>query len=174
MPSFPPRDELVARVGSTLKTVDTFRRAGILHPGRPDRLVGSALALIRFGATPAAGYAASALRYPDEPAVIDELGTLTFQEVNERSNALAHALRADGIGQGDSVGVMCRNHRGWIDVVVACSKLGAHALFLNTAFSGPQLTDVAKREKPKAVVYDFEFAGLVREAGRRRKRYVAW
>src|SRR5436305_7718563 len=103
MPSLPPPDQLVAKVGSTLKTVDTLRRAGILHPGRPDRLLSSALALLRFGATPAAGYAASALRYPDEPAVIDELGTLTFREVDERSNALAHALREDGIEEGDSV-----------------------------------------------------------------------
>ena len=69
---------------------------------------------------------------------------------------------------------MCRNHRGWIDAVVACSKLGANALFLNTAFSGPQLADVAKREKPKALVYDAEFAELLKDAGKRRKRYVAW
>jgi acyl-CoA synthetase (AMP-forming)/AMP-acid ligase II len=174
MPSIPPPEELLARVGSTLKTVDTFRRAGILHPGRPDRLVGSALAIIRYGATPAAGYAASALRYGDEPAVIDELGTLTFREVHDRTNALAHALEDDGIGAGDSVAVMCRNHRGWIDAVVAASKLGADAVFLNTAFSGPQLADVAKREKPKALIYDSEFAELIKEAGKRRKRYVAW
>jgi acyl-CoA synthetase (AMP-forming)/AMP-acid ligase II len=174
MPSLPSADQLVARVRSTLRTVDTLRRAGILHPGRPDRLLGSALALIRFGPTPAAGYAASALRYPDEPAVIDELGTLSFREVDARANALAHALRDDGVGEGDRVAVMCRNHRGWVDVVVACAKLGADALFLNTAFSGPQLADVAGREKPKALVYDSEFTDLVRDAGRRRKRYVAW
>ena len=33
--------------------------------------------------------------------------------------------------------IMCRNHRGFIDATVACSKLGAHALYLNTAFAGP-------------------------------------
>jgi acyl-CoA synthetase (AMP-forming)/AMP-acid ligase II len=174
MPSLPPPDELVSRFGSTLKTVDTFRRAGILRLGRPDRLVCTALALIRFGATPAAGYAASARRHPDAPAVIDELGTLTFREVDERTNALAHAMGGDGITAGDSVAVMCRNHRGWIDAVVACSKLGADALFLNTAFSGPQLADVAEREKPKALVYDSEFAGLIKQAGKRRKRYNSW
>jgi fatty-acyl-CoA synthase len=58
--------------------------------------------------------------------------------------------------------------------VVACSKLGANALFLNTAFSGPQLADVAAREKPKAVIYDHEFAEVLRGATRRRKRYIAW
>ena len=57
---------------------------------------------------------------------------------------------------------------------VACSKLGANALFLNTAFSGPQLADVAKREKPKAVIYDHEFAEVLKDAVARRKRYIAW
>ena len=102
--------------------------------------------------------------FPDEPAMIDELGTLSFREVDERTNALAHALAADGIEAGDGVAIMCRNHRGWIDAVLACSKLGANALFLNTAFSGPQLTDVAKREKPKAVIYDQEFAEVLKDA----------
>ena len=61
---------------------------------------------------------------------------------------------------------MARNHRGFVDAVVACSKLGAHALFLNTSFSGPQLADVAEREKPKAIIYDEEFAEVL--ARRRR------
>ena len=52
---------------------------------------------------------------------------------------------------------MCRNHRGFIDATVACSKLGAHALYLNTAFAGPQITEVVKREKPVALIYDAEF-----------------
>src|SRR4029079_13978986 len=96
------------------------------------------------------------------------------QEVDERSNALARAFAADGVQTGDGVAIMCRNHRGWIDAVLACSKLGANALFLNTAFSGPPLTDVARREKPRAVVYDQEFAAVLKDAGRRRRRYVAW
>ena len=58
---------------------------------------------------------------------------------------------------------MCRNHRGFIDATVACSKLGAGALYLNTAFAGPQITDVLKREDPVAVIYDEEFSGLVSE-----------
>ena len=69
---------------------------------------------------------------------------------------------------------MCRNHRGFIDAVIAASKVGANVLFLNTAFSGPQLADVAKREKPKALIYDHEFEELIHDASRRRKRYIAW
>ena len=165
---------LATEVQTKLQTLVTLTRAGIVHPERPDHLWHTARALLRYGTTPAAGYSAAARNHADEPAVIDEIGTLSFKEVEERTNALAHGLAADGIGEGDGVAIMCRNHRGWIDTVVACSKLGANALFMNTAFSGPQLTDVAKREKPKAVVYDHEFAEVLADAAYRRKRYVAW
>src|SRR4051812_24696967 len=173
-PTIPNPSQLATQAHTKLHTLVTLTRAGIVHPERPDHLWHTARALLRYGTTPAAGYTAAARIHPDEPAVIDELGTISFKQLDERTNALAHALAADGVEEGDGIALMCRNHRGWIDTVVACSKLGANALFLNTAFSGPQLTDVVKREKPKAIVYDFEFAEVLADAGRRRKRYVAW
>lgn len=166
----PAPGEVVTKV----ETLLTLTRAGIVHPERPDHLFNTVRALMRYGTTPAAGFAAAARNYANEPALIDELGTLTFKEVHERSNALARGLAKDGIKPGDNVAIMCRNHRGWVDATVACSKLGANALFLNTAFSGPQLADVAKREKPKAVIFDHEFEEVLHDASRRRKRYVAF
>jgi acyl-CoA synthetase (AMP-forming)/AMP-acid ligase II len=167
-------DKVKTQVTTKLFTAKTLAEAGILRPTRPDHIVGAVRALLRFGPTPAGGYTASFERYADDTAIIDERGTLTFREVHERTNALAHALQAEGIGVGDSIGLMCRNHRGFIDAVIAASKVGANVLFLNTAFSGPQLADVAKREKPKALIYDHEFEELIHDASRRRKRYIAW
>src|SRR5919202_1405115 len=161
-------------VTTKLHTVYALTNAGIIRPHRPDRVARIALEFLRWGPTPAAGYGSNAVRYPNDTAIVDELGTLTFREVHERTNALAHALADDGIGVGDGVAIMCRNHRGFIDAYVAVSKLGANALFLNTAFSGPQITDVAEREEPKAIIFDHEFADLVKDAGKGRKRYVAW
>jgi acyl-CoA synthetase (AMP-forming)/AMP-acid ligase II len=162
------------RVLLKLFTARTLIRAGVVGGTRPDRLVQAAKALRAFGPTPAAGYTVSAIRYPDAPAVIDEAGTLTFAEVHRRTNALAHALAAEGVRQGDTVATMCRNHRGWLQTTITLSKLGAHALHLNTAFAAPQLAEVAAREEPVALVYDAEFADLVRDAGEGRRRYVAW
>ena len=170
----PKPSELATQAQTKLQTLVTLTRAGIVHPERPDHVWHTVAALLKFGTTPAAGYIGAAKKFPNEPAIIDELGTLTFKQVDERTNALAHAFSRDGIEEGDGVAIMCRNHRGWIDAVVACSKLGANALFMNTAFSGPQLTDVAKREKPKAIVFDQEFAEVLADAGKRRKRYIAW
>src|SRR5215210_5855273 len=118
---------LPGRLLNSAFVVRTAARAGLLAPSRPDRVVGAATALLRFGITPAAGYTAAAARYPGDVALIDERGTLTFREVDERSNALARALSDAGVDEGDGVALMVRNHRGWVETVTACSKLGANA-----------------------------------------------
>jgi fatty-acyl-CoA synthase len=161
-------------LGTKLHTARTLIGAGIVRPERPDKMARTLLALARWGPTPAAGYVAAAIRFPSEPAIMDELGTLTFEDVHRRTNALAHAFSDAGIKEGDSAALMIRNHRGFIDATVALSKLGAHALYLNTAFAGPQITEVVQREKPVALIFDEEFAELVEDAGKRRKRFIAW
>ena len=84
----------------------------------------------------------TAARAPHQTAVIDELGALSYGELDRRANALAASLAAHGIRPGDGVAIMCRNHRGFMDATVAVSRLGAHALYLNTMFAAPQLADV--------------------------------
>jgi acyl-CoA synthetase (AMP-forming)/AMP-acid ligase II len=165
---------VAGRLAYTLGSARILVDRGVVRPIRPDRLMHVMSTLARWGRSPAAGYISAAHRFPDEPSVVDELGTLSFAEVNARSNALAHALSDEGIKEGDGVGIMCRNHRGFVEATVAISKLGADALYLNTAFAAPQLTEVVKREKPAALIYDEEFGELLEDAGKRRKRFVAW
>jgi acyl-CoA synthetase (AMP-forming)/AMP-acid ligase II/uncharacterized membrane protein len=163
-----------AVTGQAVEAARVFARAGLIAPMRPDRAVRAGLELARFGPTPAAGYGASAARTPNAVAIVDELGELTFAEVHARTNALARGLADAGVREGDGVAIMCRDHRGFIEATVAVSKLGAHALYMNTSFAAPQLAEVVEREGTNAIVYDEEFAELLREAGRRRKRFVAW
>lgn len=146
----------------------------MIAPTRPDRALRAVRALRQWGPTPAAAYTGSAARYPQRPALVDDRGALTFEQVHLRSNALAHGMAAEGIREGDSVAIMCRNHRGFVEATIACSKLGAGALYLNTAFAGPQIADVMRREDPRALIYDHEFADLVREGGEGRTRFVGW
>jgi fatty-acyl-CoA synthase len=161
-------------VEGRLEAARVLMRAGLIKPDRPDKIVRALMTLREWGRTPAAGYVSGAILRPDEVSIIDELGTLTFREVNRRTNALANALADEGVTEGDGVGIMCRNHRYFIEATVACSKLGAHALYLNTAFAGPQLTEVVKRESPRALIFDEEFTDLLADAGKQRKRFIAW
>ena len=164
----------VTSIPRQLNAIRVLADTGILHPGRPDRFVGGALALARWGATPAAGYASAAARYPDDIGLIDDLGALTFRQIHERSNALAHGMRELGVSAGDGVAILCRNHRGFIDATLAASKLGANVLYLNTGFSAPQTCDVLDREQAAAVVFDSEFTDVVAGAAEGRVQVVAW
>jgi acyl-CoA synthetase (AMP-forming)/AMP-acid ligase II len=152
---------MTTRARDAAVSLKTLTAAGIVRPYGPRTLAGIVGALRKWGTTPAGGFKSLALRMPDGIAIIDERGQVTFGELHRRTNALAHALAARGVSEGDGVAVMCRNHRGFIEASIAINKLGADVLYLNTAFAGPQLADVVAREKPRVVIYDEEFADLL-------------
>ena len=152
----------------------TFTEVGLVRPMRPDKLARVVERYVRLGASPALGSASNAITAPDRVAIIDEAGSLTWERTHRRSNALARALRDEGVEAGDGVAIMCRNHRYFIEATMACAKLGATALYLNTAFAGPQLSDVMEREKPTVLVYDQEFTELLSEVTEDLSRFVAW
>ncbi len=164
----------LGRLDDAAFNIRVLIEAGVLGPTRPDKLARTMRELLRWGASPASGIAGAAILHPDEPAVEDEAGSLTFSELHRRSNALARGLAAAGVREGDGVAIMCRNHRGFIEATLACSKLGAHGLYMNTAFAGPQLTEVVEREEPVALIFDQEFTELLADAGRDVWRFVAW
>lgn len=67
---------------------------------------------------------------PDRPMYVweDERGnvdTVTYEEMARRSNRLANAMRAQGIGEGDVVGLVFPMHPNGFAAAVACLRLGA-------------------------------------------------
>ncbi|WP_082587213.1 AMP-binding protein [Nocardioides sp. Soil774] len=164
---------LAGAVAGAGTTVRVLGRAGVIRPYGPRTLVDIGRVVLRWGTGPAGGFATLAARSPHQVGVVDELGELTWGELHRRSNSLARALAERGVGEGDSVAVMCRNHRGFIDASIAVAKLGADILYLNTAFAGPQLVDVLEREAPRLVIHDEEFAGLLAGADLDH-RVLAW
>jgi fatty-acyl-CoA synthase len=148
--------------------------AGVLRPVRPDKLVRMLRELRRWGASPAAGITSAAILNPERAMLIDEDGSVTFAEMHRRSNALARALADEGVGPGEGVAIMCRNHRRFVDATLAVAKLGATGLYMNTAFSGPQLAGVVEREEPAVLIYDEEFEELLGEASSGLRSFVGW
>ncbi len=157
-----------------LEIARTLLGTGMVRVERPDKVARALGTLRRWGSSSAAAYAISAIRYPERVAIVDERGTLTFAEVDARTNALARALSEAGVREQDGVALMCRNHRGYIEATVACAKLGAGVLYLNTAFAAPQIADVLRREAPVALIYDEEFAELAGDGAQGMRRFVGW
>ncbi|HYI35455.1 MAG TPA: AMP-binding protein [Thermoleophilaceae bacterium] len=157
-----------------VRAVRVLGRAGVLRPVDPLTGLRMGGALRRWGKGLAGVVAAAAARDGDRISLIDELGPVTAAELHERSSALALALAERGVGPGDGLGLLCRDHRFFAEAAVAAGKLGADLLLLNTSFSGPQLQDVLQREGARVLVHDAEFDGLVEPTPGSVLRVLAW
>ena len=96
-------------------------RSGMIAPARPDRLLRAAWELTQWDATLAAGCTIAATMHPDDPFIVDERGRSTFGEVDRRTNALARELNRRGVEPGDRVAILCRNHAGLAEAILASS-----------------------------------------------------
>ena len=164
---------LAARGVRESRSLAYVARSGLLSPQPPQRLLALAAAYTRNGQMGAA-IATAAILHGDRPALVDELGTLTFKQLDARADALACALLDRGVGADDCIGILCRNHRGFLDIAFAAGKLGARALYLNTDFAGPQLRDVCAREGVSLLVCDEEYAELLGGLAPRHGHLIAW
>jgi len=136
-----------------------------LRPERPDRMVRAMAAMAAWGPTMAGGIAAATARYPTAAALIDDDGSLTYGDLWVATDGVARGLRARGVGPTSTVGILARNHRGFVTSVVAAAKLGTDIVYLNTGFAGPQLADVVTHEGIDTVLHDDEFAAIVDGSG---------
>ena len=149
-------------------------RSGVLAPVRPDRIPRVARA-VRNSSGLSMLAALGAARHPDQPAVIDALGRVSFAELDERSGRLAASLRAEfGVGPERGLAVMCRNHRGFVLASLAASRLGADLVLLNTDFSAPQLAQTLAPYELGAIVHDEEFDDHFSAASERTPRVLAF
>ncbi|MFC0625657.1 AMP-binding protein [Kribbella deserti] len=150
-------------------------RSGVWRGAGPAQLVPISRTLYRFGQSIATLGAVAAIRFPHRPAVIDELGSITYQQLDRRCAAQAAGLAASfGITVGSKVAVLCRNHKGFLEATLAASRLGADVYFLNTGLAAPQLDDLLKRNDPDLLILDQEFVPLVDKSGRGVRRVLAW
>jgi fatty-acyl-CoA synthase len=167
---------ILERLNKTAGILATLARARVIAPMRPDRYVRMGAAVRREGMTVTLGFAIAAQRCPDRPGLIDELGTLTWRELDQQSDALAAGLEGL-LSKPKVIGIMARNHRGFVESLIAVNRIGADVLLLNTSFAGPALAEVVAREEVDAVIYDEEFAQSVSQALNDRPqaaKIVAW
>ena len=123
-------------ITSQFAAIRVLAGAGAARPSRPDRLLGMGLALLRWGFTPAAGWAAGAARYPHQPAIIDELG---IDDASARSTTPRSAVATGLIERGVPRRRFGRAADAQLPVdadrrLSAVAKAGADAVLLNTGF----------------------------------------
>ncbi|MBB1158772.1 MULTISPECIES: acyl-CoA synthetase [Amycolatopsis] len=168
--------QVAGKLTETVRSVEVMRRAGLVPFPRLDEGLRSLVAIRKYGPFAGANHIA-ARRDSTAVGIVDDLGPLTFKQLDDQSNALARAWSQRGLGPGSVIAALCRDHRGLVLTMAASGKLGARLLLMNTGFAKPQFADVAKREGVTALVYDQEFTGLldaIDDSAGTVDRYLAW
>ncbi|MBI2169706.1 MAG: acyl-CoA synthetase [Actinobacteria bacterium] len=94
---------------------------------------------------------------PDREALVCDGRRLSFREVDERTNRLAHWLAAQGIGPGDHVAVYLYNTIEYLETMIAAFKLRAVPFNVNYRYVEDELRYLLSDADARAVVFDPEF-----------------
>jgi acyl-CoA synthetase (AMP-forming)/AMP-acid ligase II len=100
---------------------------------------------------------------PDRTALICADRRLTFAQLDERANRLAHHLLAHGIGEGAHIGYYTRNLVETVETLLAAFKLRAVAINVNYRYVADELRYLFSNADLGAVVYERAYAKAVQE-----------
>ncbi len=92
------------------------------------------------------------LRNPDGPALLEGDVTLSYSEVNQWANRIAHHLIGQGIGKGDVVAVFIENRPELLVTILAVAKVGAISALLNTSQTRDTLVHSVNLVAPVAII----------------------
>ena len=79
---------------------------------------------------------------------------LTFAQLDQISDRLAHGLVARGIGKGDRIGIAMRNCPAWVLSYMAAAKAGAVATLLNGWWQSEELEHALQLTGPRLILAD--------------------
>jgi fatty-acyl-CoA synthase len=103
---------------------------------------------------------ARAAARPAAPALLHEGRALSFADLAAASRRVAGGLAALGIGRGDIVAIWMPGTPDWLVAALACARLGAVVLALNTRFRSAELDDLLARSGAKAILLAPDFPGI--------------
>jgi acyl-CoA synthetase (AMP-forming)/AMP-acid ligase II len=100
---------------------------------------------------------------PDREALVAGEIRLSFRELDERANRLAHALQAGGVRPGDSVAIYSWNRAEWVEAWWAIFKIRAVPININYRYVGEELRYILDNSDTKAIIHEPEFSGILDE-----------
>ncbi len=101
--------------------------------------------------------------YGEATAVVDGERTISFREVDERSNRLANALLEDGFTPGDRIAVLLGNRLEWFDVTFGLLKAGLVRTYVNPRSTPAEIAYQLQDSGATAMVVSDEFGPLVEQ-----------
>lgn len=158
------RDEVRATPDRIRATTEMARTTGMLWEMTTAGVLAMARAQLGGGQNPSLVYRIHGKNSPDKTALVHRDRSLTFAEVDDRVDRLAHGLVAAGVRRKKSVVLMMKNGIEMVEVGVACARVGAAAVSISWRSTPSELAYLATHSGASAIVCDPELLHVVEEA----------
>jgi acyl-CoA synthetase (AMP-forming)/AMP-acid ligase II len=99
--------------------------------------------------------------FPDREYIVVDGRRLTYRQMDERANRLAHHLAAAGVGPGDHVGIYALNSAEWVETAWAVFKLRAVWININYRYVEDELRYLFSNADLVALVHQRQFSPRV-------------
>ncbi|HIW91454.1 MAG TPA: AMP-binding protein [Candidatus Corynebacterium avicola] len=136
-------------------------KSGVLGAMGPLAMGKALKSIIQWSFTPAGLLAIGAAQDEYHTAIIDDAGSITYGELHNQTNKLAEALYRTGVRERQKIGMLSRNHRGFLMTLCAHGRLGTDIVLFNTGASAEQTRAVMKEQKIDLLFIDEEFIPLL-------------
>ncbi|HEY8547368.1 MAG TPA: long-chain-fatty-acid--CoA ligase [Acidimicrobiales bacterium] len=113
---------------------------------------------------------AHAAERPDATALEFEGATLTFGQLDERSNRVGQALRSAGVQATDRVAFIDKNGLEWFEVTFGLAKLGAVNVSVNWRLAPAEMLQIIDDAQAEVVIVGPEFVGHIEKIEDRLER----
>ncbi len=107
---------------------------------------------------------------PERPALRQDGHTMTYAQLADASEQVAHGLRARGIVAGDRVAYLGLNSIDLVVAMCATARLGAVFLPLNTRLAAPEMAYILTDSAPSILLWEERFDAVARSADVRELR----
>jgi fatty-acyl-CoA synthase len=91
--------------------------------------------------------------HPSKPAIFFEGGEISYFQLHQKANATSCWLQSLGIEKGDRVAVMMENCPEFVELYIACSRLGAIFVPVNFRLAAPELDYTLRNSRPRLFIF---------------------
>jgi amino acid adenylation domain-containing protein/non-ribosomal peptide synthase protein (TIGR01720 family) len=110
-------------------------------------------------------FEAQARKTPEQKALVAPDGELRYRELDERSNQLAHRLKALGVGPDSLVGLCLPRSTGLIVALLAVLKAGGAYVPLDPAYPPARLAQILEEAGAQVVISDSSLTASLPSSG---------
>ncbi|MEM1036390.1 MAG: AMP-binding protein [Pseudomonadota bacterium] len=90
--------------------------------------------------------------------------TVTFKQLNDRSNQIAHAFRAMGLEHGDTIAIFSENSARYFEICWAAQRSGLYFVCISSRLTAPEVEYIVKDSGARLLIASVGLGAVAQDA----------